>query len=74
MRIWRELNAISINDIAEELGIPPNRVIQFEKNLNDENIWEWYLRHGFLLEDYNYVNEKHQRKKEEIRKKKESTS
>lgn len=72
LRLWRELNAITIDDISNDLNINSYYIRLFDKTQNNDRIWEWYLNHGFDIEEYKKVNEKYQKKKEN-RKTKETT-
>ena len=62
LRIWRELNAISISDISKELNLPYNKVRNFDINPSNEIIYNWYLSHGLNMEEYNNVKEKYEQK------------
>lgn len=63
IRIWRELNAYSIKDISDELKIPQNKIRNFDITPTNKIIMEWYLSHGLILEDFNHVKERYERKK-----------
>ena len=65
LRIWRELNAVTLQNISEETHIPYEKVRQFDRTLNNEIIWNWYISNGLNIGDYNNVKEKYKRKKKE---------